>query len=77
MYLVMQNGFMEMACGTILADRGFKHLESHLISKSVKVLHPPSVSKDTKMTKSEVIDSKVPASLQIHIERVIRRVETF
>lgn len=79
MYLVEQSGFLENVPehATILADRGFKHLESHLIQKSVKVLRPPSVAKDTKMTKNEVVDSKVIASLRIHIERVIRRVRLF
>ncbi|KAI8441274.1 hypothetical protein MSG28_014913 [Choristoneura fumiferana] len=76
MYLVEQSGYLEIipANATILADRGFKHLESHLVKKSVKVLRPPSVLKGTKMTKAEVIDSKILASLRIHIERVIRRV---
>lgn len=79
MYLVEQSGFLEAVPqnATILADRGFKHLESHLAQKSVKVLRPPSVLKDVKMTKAEVIDSKVIASLRIHIERVIRRVRLF
>lgn len=79
MYLVEQSGYLEVipAYSTILADRGFKHLESHLLTKSVKVLRPPSVLKDTKMTKTEVLDTKILASLRIHIERVIRRVRLF
>lgn len=77
--LVEQSGFLEAVpdnC-TIIADRGFKHLESHLAQKNVTVLRPPSVLKDTKMTKSEVMESKIIASLRIHIERVIRRVRLF
>ena len=79
MNLVEQSGFLEVVPenATILADRGFKHLETHLLQKSVKVLRPPTVTKDRKMTKSEVLDTKVIASLRIHIERVIRRVRLF
>lgn len=64
-YLVEQSGFLETVPenAIILADRGFKHLESQLVRKSVKVLRSPSVSKGTKITKAEVIDTKVIASL--------------
>lgn len=77
--LVEQSGYSKIVpenC-TILADRGFKHLESHLSNKNVKILRPPSVSKDCKMSKAEAVESKVIASLRVHIERVIRRVRLY
>ncbi|XP_041986258.1 uncharacterized protein LOC121738345 isoform X1 [Aricia agestis] len=61
----------------ILADRGFKHLEPLLHAKGMKLLRPPSVSAGAKLTKSEVRQTKIIASLRIHIERVIRRLREF
>ncbi|XP_073960799.1 uncharacterized protein [Choristoneura fumiferana] len=61
----------------ILSDRGFKHLETILNKQSVKLLRPPSVFSDKKMSKDEVIQAKLIASLRVHIERVIRRVRVF
>lgn len=62
---------------TILADRGFKHLDATLNKQHVKLLRPPSVYSDLKPTKEEVLTTKVIASLRVHIERVIRRVRIF
>ncbi|KAL0879691.1 hypothetical protein ABMA27_003406 [Loxostege sticticalis] len=77
--LVEESGFLDIVQpnSVVLADRGFKHLESILQKKSVKLLRPPSVSANKKMTKMEAIESKVIASLRIHIERVIRRVRLY
>ncbi|KAF9419667.1 hypothetical protein HW555_003945 [Spodoptera exigua] len=61
----------------ILADRGFKHLEPLLQAKGMKLLRPPSVRAGAKLTKSEVKQTKIIASLRIHIERVIRRLREF
>ncbi|XP_022818861.1 uncharacterized protein LOC111362877 [Spodoptera litura] len=61
----------------ILADRGFKHLEQILHSKGIKLLRPPSVSAGVKLSKSEVRQTKIIASLRIHVERVIRRLREF
>lgn len=61
----------------VLADRGFKEIESLLSSRGIKLLRPPSVYSGTKLTALEVIQSKVIASLRIHVERVIRRVREF
>lgn len=57
----------------ILADRGFKHLEQTLHAKGMKLIRPPSVSAGTKLSKTEVRQTKIIASLRIDIERVIRR----
>ncbi|CAG4966261.1 unnamed protein product [Colias eurytheme] len=62
---------------SILADRGFKHIDTLLTKKGIKLLRPPSVAKNVKLTKKEAIQSKVIASLRIHIERVIRRIRLF
>ncbi|XP_045490867.1 uncharacterized protein LOC123690833 [Colias croceus] len=62
---------------SILADRGFKHIDTLLTKKGIKLLRPPSVIKNVKLTKKEAIQSKVIASLRIHIERVIRRIRLF
>ncbi|XP_063384367.1 uncharacterized protein LOC134670470 [Cydia fagiglandana] len=62
---------------TILADRGFKHLETILNQKGVRLVRPPSVFRNQKQSKCEVLRTKVIASLRVHIERVIRRVRLF
>lgn len=61
----------------ILADRGFKHLEQILHEKGMKLLRPPTVHSGSKLTKTEVRQTKIIASLRIHIERVIRRLREF
>lgn len=62
---------------TILADRGFKHIDTLVYRKQIKLFRPPSVLNDMKLTKHEAIKSKVIASLRVHVERVIRRVRLF
>ncbi|KAI8437945.1 hypothetical protein MSG28_010611 [Choristoneura fumiferana] len=61
----------------IMAGRGFKGIESLLSTKNAKLLCPPSVQSYSKVTKEEVIKTKVIASLRVHIKRVIRRVRQF
>ncbi|XP_073964658.1 uncharacterized protein [Choristoneura fumiferana] len=61
----------------VLADRGFKGIETLLSQRHVKLLRPPSVSSQETPTKKEVIQTKIIASLRIHVERVIRRVREF
>lgn len=77
--IVEISGFLECLPSncTILADRGFKHIDTILNQKQIKLLRPPSVLKDIKMSKQEAIKSKVIASLRIHVERVIRRIRMF
>lgn len=62
---------------SILADRGFKHIEEHLLQKGIHLERPPSVSSNCKLSKQEVIKTKQIASLRIHIERIIRRLREF
>lgn len=61
----------------ILADRGFKHVEQTLSKKGIKLLRPPSVASGSKLSKEEVRQTKIIASLRIHVERVIRRIREF
>lgn len=63
-------------CG-IMADRGFKQIQTILNQKECELVRPPSVSTSTKSTKEEVLKTKSIASLRIHVERVIRRVREY
>ncbi|XP_041988815.1 uncharacterized protein LOC121740242 [Aricia agestis] len=77
--LLEQSKFLEcLQPGSyILADRGFKSIESLLSQKGFALLRPPSVHTGTKLSKKEVKQTKQIASLRIHIERVIRRLREF
>lgn len=61
----------------VMADRGFKELGSLFASRGIKLLKPPSVYAAKKPTKEEVMQTKIIASLRIHVERVIRRLREF
>ncbi|XP_018307565.1 uncharacterized protein [Mycetomoellerius zeteki] len=63
-------------CG-IMADRGFKQIQTILNQNKCELLRPPSISTSTKPTRQEVLKTKSIASLRIHIERVIRRVREY
>ncbi|XP_050554357.1 uncharacterized protein LOC126911390 [Spodoptera frugiperda] len=62
---------------SILADRGFKHIEELLLQKGINLVRPPSVPSNSKLSKQDVLKTKQIASLRIHIERVIRRLREF
>ncbi|GBP97403.1 hypothetical protein EVAR_93014_1 [Eumeta japonica] len=61
----------------VMADRGFKHVEQYLRKEGVQLVRPPSVTTGAKLSKSEVRETKQIASLRIHVERVIRRLQEF
>lgn len=61
----------------VMADRGFKHVETYLLKHGVKLMRPPSVVTGAKLSKTEVRETKQIASLRIHVERVIRRLREF
>ena len=63
-------------CG-VMADRGFRHIQSVLNKKKCILIRPPTVSATRNPTKEEVLLSKSIASLRNHIERVIRRIRDF
>ncbi|XP_023951319.2 uncharacterized protein LOC112055435 [Bicyclus anynana] len=62
---------------SVMADRGFKHVEQYLYQHKVQLVRPPSVVTGKKLSKSEVKETKQIASLRIHVERVIRRLREF
>lgn len=62
---------------SVLADRGFKEVESDLVAKGCYLTRPASVAKNEKLPSKEVFSMKVIAGLRIHVERVIRRVRVF
>lgn len=62
---------------TVMADRGFKQIDTILATKSCKLIRSPSVTSNKKLSKEEARETKRVASLRIHIERVIRRVREF
>ncbi|KAJ8674377.1 hypothetical protein QAD02_005639 [Eretmocerus hayati] len=62
---------------SVMADRGFKGLDTLLQEKNCNLIRPPSVSKDVKCSKDEVKLTKQIASLRIHVERVINRIRNF
>lgn len=62
---------------TVMADRGFKQIESLLNKKGCSLVRPPSVPANEKMSKEDVLLTKRIASVRIHIERVIKRIRDF
>lgn len=61
----------------VMADRGFKQIQTVLNKKKCELIRPPSVLTNVKPTKAEVLLTKRIASLRIHVERVIRRIREF
>lgn len=62
---------------SLMADRGFKHVDNILHGQKSELIRPPSVSQSEKPTKQEVLETKRIASLRIHVERVIRRAREY
>lgn len=75
MLLLEDSGYLDVLASncSVMADRGFKHIEGLLKRKNCRLVKPPSVASGTKLSRAEVIETKRIASLRIHIERVIRR----
>lgn len=72
-------GFLDMlypGC-CVMADRGFKHVETVLLKKDCKLVRPPSVGKDEVLSMESTIEAKQIASLRAHVERAIRRIREF
>ena len=61
----------------VLADRGFKGIETLLSKKKCTLLRPPSVYSSAKPSKEEVLETKRIASIRIHIKRSIERIIEF
>lgn len=77
--IVEHSGFLETLPPnvSVMADRGFKHIENLLVAKGCVLVRPPTVSTSTKPSRDEVLETKRIASLRIHVERVIRRIREF
>ncbi|KAJ8677150.1 hypothetical protein QAD02_012937 [Eretmocerus hayati] len=77
---VVENcGYLDVLPGgcSVLADRGFKLLDLLLQKKKCKLIRPPSVQKETKISKKEVKLTKQIASIRIHVERAINRIRNY
>lgn len=61
----------------LMADRGFKQIQTILQKKQIVLVRPPSVLTQQKPSKEEVLLTKQIASLRIHVERVIRRIREY
>ncbi|XP_046407635.1 uncharacterized protein LOC124172258 isoform X1 [Ischnura elegans] len=61
----------------VMADRGFKGLDTLLQDKGMKLVRPPSVASGEVLPRSMAIFGKKVASLRIHIERCIGRLRLF
>jgi len=77
--LCQESGYLDsLASGrSVMADRGFKHLDSHLELIGVKLVRPPSVFGNQPLTKQECSGTKQIAALRIHVERLIGRLRSF
>lgn len=62
---------------SVLADRGFKWLESSLDTMGVKLQRPPSVYELQPLSKSECDSGRQIASVRIHVERYIGRLREY
>ncbi|KAI5741718.1 hypothetical protein M8J76_016480 [Diaphorina citri] len=79
MKIVKESGYLDkLSPGCeVLADRGFKHLESELKEKGCSLHRPCSVSQNSVLTTEQVRHTKTIASLRVHVERVIGRLREF
>uniref|UniRef100_A0A8D8W0D6 DDE Tnp4 domain-containing protein n=1 Tax=Cacopsylla melanoneura TaxID=428564 RepID=A0A8D8W0D6_9HEMI len=77
--IIQECGYLDkLKPGTVvMADRGFKAVETILSEKRCSLLRPPSVATGSKMTEAEVRYTKLIASLRVHVERVIKRVREY
>jgi hypothetical protein len=62
---------------SVLADRGFKGIDTYLQERNCKLIRPPSTQGSEKYSKHEAIAGRVIASLRIHVERLIHRLREF
>ncbi|KAF6214164.1 hypothetical protein GE061_008903, partial [Apolygus lucorum] len=61
----------------VLADRGFKQIEGLLAQKDVKLVRPPSVSRNQQLSKKDARDNQRISSNRVHIKIVISRAREF
>lgn len=77
--IVKHSGYLDILPpnSVVMADRGFKSIESLLSGKKCRLVRPPSVSDGQEMSAEDVHFTKQVAALRIHIERVIKRFREF
>nr|XP_018912003.1 PREDICTED: uncharacterized protein LOC109040488 isoform X1 [Bemisia tabaci]XP_018917656.1 PREDICTED: uncharacterized protein LOC109044404 isoform X1 [Bemisia tabaci] len=77
--IVSQSGLLDMLQKNtvVMADRGFKQIEVELHKRNCSLIRPPSVEGGVKMSKDEIKETKIIASLRIHVERVIGRLRGY
>lgn len=64
--IVQKSGYLDLLPegASILADRGFKHIETILRTKKCKLFRPPSVSANVKSSELDVVLIKQIASVR-------------
>lgn len=79
MQITLESKFVEKvpAGKDVMADRGFKGIESLLHAKGSRLIRPPSTNQNVQLTKQQNHEGKKIASLRIHVERLIRRLREF
>lgn len=77
--IVEQCGYLEVLPSgvSVMADRGFKHIDGLLLKKGCQLVRPPSVSSGEVLSSMQVRETKQIAALRIHVERVISRLREF
>lgn len=79
MQLVTESGYLNnlQPGSTVMADCGFKLLNTLLQQKGCQLCRPPIVYKKAKLSRELAREAKVIAALRVHVERVIRRIREF
>lgn len=77
--IVKRSGFLEFIKENtaVMADRGFKDIAPHILSKGGILIKPPSTKAGLVYTAEEAKNCKIIAAIRIHIERVIGRLRNF
>jgi hypothetical protein len=73
------SGFLQtLAPGrSLMADRGFKHLEPLLDQQNVKLVRPPSIVNKQAMSAQDCDLTRKVAAARIHVERLIERLRKY
>ena len=60
----------------IMADRGF-NIQEMLACKGLKVNVPPFINECGQLNESELLETRMIASLRIHVERAMERIKNY
>lgn len=79
--ITTQSGYLDVlqsrAPVTVMADRGFKRIEKHLLDRDCTLIRPPSVEANVKQSQEQILFGRKVAGTRIHVERAIRRIREF